>query len=59
MQTRLDIVSSEGLSQCLSGKADFAAAVVSIPELPTLHILLAGETPVSRRNCYGPIECGT
>ena len=47
MQTRLDIVSSEGLSQCLSGKVDFARAVVSLSELPTLHILLAGETPVS------------
>ncbi len=45
MQARLDIVGSEGLSQCLSGKADFAAALVSIPELPTLHILLAGEAP--------------
>ncbi len=47
MQKRLEVTSSEGLSQCLTGSADCATAVVSLPELPTLHILLAGQSPSS------------
>ena len=45
MIQRLGIVKSEGLSRCLAGAVEFADAVTSIPDLPTLHFLPAGQRP--------------
>ena len=36
-----------GLSECLTGAADFTSAVASIAELPSLHVLAAGQRPPS------------
>ena len=47
MQERLEVVSAEGLSQCLTGAFNFSRALASIAELPTLHILLAGAPQTS------------
>ncbi len=42
-----------GLSECLTGAADYADAVASIPELPNLQVLAAGQRPPSPAELLG------
>lgn len=53
IEGRLGIVKSNGLSQCLTGGAEFENIVVPIPELPTLHFLPAGVPPPSPAELLG------
>lgn len=50
---RLALDHSTGLSQCLSGSGDPQTAVVSMPGLPSLHILFAGNLPPAPAELLG------
>ena len=43
----------DGLSECLTGTADFATAVATIPGLTTLHVLAPGKRPPSPAELLG------
>ncbi len=49
----------DGLSECLTGAADFTSAVASIPELPALNVLSAGQRPPSPAELLGSDQMRT
>ena len=49
----LSLGKKDGLSECLTGAAEFTNAVASIPELPDLDVLSAGQRPPAPAELLG------